>query len=200
VSYRLTITTEEFLIAVRSLVPGRVTKAGRLGKVDIGFVHGSVVFSTAGAKTRCVAIEADWPGYATIDKALLLSFLTAKPTNKQVEIQYENGKLKIERVSVVALWAQTPDYITEMSTEARFFEGPEDIYAEVRNCGTRSICKNLWSHLTETPDPKIRHCEECEGKVYLCSNARELQSAIAADKRVAIEIRKRRANKGFRNA
>ncbi|MBU3725739.1 MAG: hypothetical protein FGM18_09560 [Burkholderiaceae bacterium] len=166
-----------------------------MGKVDIGFVDGSVVFTTAGAKTRCVAIEANWPGYATLDKALLLSFLTAKPTKPHVEIQYENGKLKIERVSVAALWAETPEWITEMSSEARFFEGPEDRYAEIRNCGTRSVCKNLWADLTETPDPKIRHCGACHGEVHLCLNAKELQNAIAADKRVAIEIRKRKAGR-----
>jgi hypothetical protein len=189
--YKLKITSEEFLIAIKGLTPGRLSKSSRLGKVDIGFLEGSVIFSTAGSKTRCVAVEANWPGYASIDKAVLVSFLTIKPTSTYVDIVYDASKIQIERLIVPAIWAETPEWITEMSTEARLFEGPDDLYAEIRNCGTRSNCLNLWGLLTETPDPKIRRCSRCDAHVHLCLSPRELEKAISSDKRVAITIKKR---------
>ena len=69
---------------------------------------------------RCVAIEANWPGYASVKKAILFSFLKVRPTTDILEISYENGRLTIDQFGVAALWAETPEWITEMSTDARF--------------------------------------------------------------------------------
>jgi hypothetical protein len=186
--FHLRIETPAFLQAVRCLYPGRLRKDGRLGAVDIGFRAGWVIFSTAGSKSSCFAFDAFWPGYATVDKAVILSFKKVQPTSETVQICYENGRLKIERLSIPALWAETPEYITEMATEARLHEGPEDTYAEIRNCVSRSKCKNLWSELDLSPDSMIRSCSQCGNRVVLCVTAKELQKAIALDKTVAISI------------
>lgn len=187
-THRLKISTIDFLKAIKSLAPGRIKKDGRSGSVDIGFHHGDVIFSTAGSKTRCFAIEANWPGYATVSKAVILSFKKVSPSSETVEIVYENGRLKIERLSMPALWAETPEWITDMATEARLHEGPEETYAEIRNCVSRSNCKNLWSELEPSPNSKIRNCSVCGNQVQLCLTARELQIAIAQNKTVAVPI------------
>lgn len=187
-TYRLKIATIDFLEAIKFLAPGRLRKDGRSGSVDIGFSHGDVIFSAAGSKTRCFAIEAYWPGYATVDKSIVLSFKKVKPSSQTVEIVYENGRLKIDRLGMPALWAETPEWITDMATEARLHEGPEETYAEIRNCVSRSNCKNLWSELDPSPDLKIRICAVCGNQVRLCLTARELQTAIAQNKTVAVPI------------
>jgi hypothetical protein len=158
--------------------------------VDIGLHQGSVIFSSAGSKTRCLAIEANWPGYASVKKAVLFSFLKVKPTSDILEISYENGRLTIERFGVAALWADTPEWITEMSTEARLMGESDEIYAEIRNCSSPANCKNLWSELLSTPDPTIRQCGVCKKNVYLCETARNLQRSIVANNAVAIPIRR----------
>ena len=188
--YSVKITTEEFLYAVNCLSPVHNKKLARSGVVDIGLHQGSVIFSSAGSKTRCLAIEANWPGYASVKKAVLFSFLKVKPTSDILEISYENGRLTIERFGVAALWADTPEWITEMSTEARLMGESDEIYAEIRNCSSPANCKNLWSELLSTPDPTIRQCGVCKKNVYLCETARNLQRSIVANNAVAIPIRR----------
>ncbi len=188
--YTIKITTEEFLYAIARLSPVHNKKLPRSEVVDIGLHQGSVIFSTAGSKMRCVAIEANWPGYASVKKAILFSFLKVRPTTDILEISYENGRLTIERFGVAALWAETPEWITEMSTDARFLGESEEIYAEIRNCNLPQRCKNLWSELLITPDPNIRQCNLCEKNVYLCETATILQKFIAANNTVAIPIKR----------
>jgi hypothetical protein len=188
--YTIKITTEEFLYAIARLSPVHNKKLPRSGVVDIGLHQGSVIFSTAGSKMRCVAIEANWPGYASVKKAILFSFLKVRPTTDILEISYENGRLTIERFGVAALWAETPEWITEMSTNARFIGESEEIYAEIRNCNLPQRCKSLWSDLLTTPDPSIRQCNLCDTNVYLCETATILQKFIAANNTVAIPIKR----------
>lgn len=186
--YHLKVSTVDFLQSLQYLAPGRVKKDARAGSVDIGFRDGWVIFSVAGSKTQCFAIDAFWPGYATVDQAVILSFSKVRPTSETVDLVYENSRLKIERVSMPALWAETPEWITDMATEARLHEGPEETYAEIRNCVSGATCKNLWSELDISPDPKIRLCSVCGDRVELCVTAKDLQKAIALNKTVAIPI------------
>ena len=188
--YSVKITTEEFLYAVSCLSPVQNKKLARSGVVDISLRQGSVIFSSAGSQTRCLAIEANWPGYASIKKAVLFSFLKVKPTTDILEISYENGRLTIERFGVAALWADTPEWIAEMSTEARFMGESDEVYAEIRNCYLPHKCKKLWSELLTTPDPNIRQCNICEKNVTLCETATTLQKSIAANNTVAISIKR----------
>ena len=55
--YAVNITTEEFLCPVSCLSPVHNKKLARSGVVDIGLHQSSVIFSSAGSKTRCLAIE-----------------------------------------------------------------------------------------------------------------------------------------------
>jgi len=58
---------------------------------------------------------------------------------------------------------------------------PDDNDREVRGCTFTFLCSRTWEGLRKTSDPKIRHCSDCQRKVYLAESQDELL-AIAKDK------------------
>ncbi len=62
------------------------------------------------------------------------------------------------------------------------------IYAEIRNCEFKFQCPKTWDSLSLTTVHEVRFCEECKKEVFFCNTAKELKSAIVADRCVAIEI------------
>ena len=42
--------------------------------------------------------------------------------------------------------------------------------ASIRNCVFAFKCTNAWDGLTETWDPRVRFCVDCEREDHLCRN------------------------------
>jgi len=49
---------------------------------------------------------------------------------------------------------------------------------EVRNCHFTFKCSRTWAGLRRTKDHKVRHCSDCQKKVYLVTNEDELRDVI----------------------
>ncbi|TLU61878.1 hypothetical protein FE810_13765 [Thalassotalea litorea] len=57
---------------------------------------------------------------------------------------------------------------------------------KIRNCSIGKKCSQKWKHLTETEDPDLRYCEECDKGVHYCNSPEELTMHIMEDHCVAI--------------
>jgi hypothetical protein len=58
----------------------------------------------------------------------------------------------------------------------------------IRNCVFAFKCTKAWDGLTETADPGVRYCGDCQREVHFCENPWELAQAVALNRCVAIVV------------
>jgi hypothetical protein len=56
----------------------------------------------------------------------------------------------------------------------------------IENCRFKFRCEQTWDGLTQTPDPRVRHCSECREDVHFCTTDEQLAKAIRQGHCVAI--------------
>jgi len=56
----------------------------------------------------------------------------------------------------------------------------------IRNCVFAFKCTQAWDCLTETWDPRVRYCADCEREVHFCRDEYELADAVVLNQCVAI--------------
>ena len=56
----------------------------------------------------------------------------------------------------------------------------------IENCRFKFRCEQTWEGLAQTPDPRVRHCSECDDSVHLCVTDSQLAEAIKRHWCVAI--------------
>jgi len=121
---RLSLRTTDFLTAVRTIKPRRVTKQAQLSECQLGYLDGEAVFCVHGAETRRPA-AGRWPGFVCFRFAYLLAFLKVRPVGEEIVFGYADDRLRIDSISVPASWAGTPEWIAEMAIGAHL-HGPDD--------------------------------------------------------------------------
>ncbi len=186
--YFLMVKTDDLMDVLRILGPKRITKAIRTISLDIAYLDGEAVFTSPAFQTPCKVLQANWPGYATVSLAALLAFRTAPPTTDVVNIQVQDGRLRIGTMVAPAKWAGAAPWITDMAASARFHEDPNPTAKEIRNCEFRFRCPKTWDVLTRTDNFRVRHCKTCDRPVVYCRTPYELRDAIIKNECVAVEV------------
>lgn len=186
--YFLMVKTNDLMDVLKILGPKRITKAIRALSLDIAYLDGEAVFTSPACQTPCKVLQANWPGYATVNLAALLAFRTAPPSTDVVNIQIQDGRLRIGTMVAPAKWAGAAPWITDMAASARFHEDPNPTAKEIRNCEFRFRCPKTWDVLTHTDNPRVRHCKTCDRSVVYCRTPYELRDAIIKNECVAVEV------------
>jgi hypothetical protein len=186
--YFLMVKTNDLMNVLKILGPKRITKAIRALSLDIAYLDGEAVFTSPACQTPCKVLQANWPGYATVSLAALLAFRTAPPTTDVVNIQIQDGRLRIGTMVAPAKWAGAAPWITDMAATARFHEDPNPTSKEIRNCEFRFRCPKTWDVLTHTDNYRVRHCKTCDRPVVYCRTPYELRDAIIKNECVAVEV------------
>ncbi len=182
------VKTDDLMEVLRILGPRRITKAVRALSLDIAYLEEQAVFTSPACQIPCNVVQADWPGYATVNLAALLAFRTAPPRTEVVAIQVQGDRMRIGTLVTKALWAETPPWISDLAAAARFNEDPSPHTKEIRNCEFRLRCPKTWDSLTHTDNRRIRHCKTCDRHVFYCRTPYELRDAILKDQCVAVEV------------
>ncbi len=121
----LVIPKADFLKAIRTIKPRRVTKTVQLSNVQLGHLDREAVFCVNGAEARCPA-RGRWPGLARFPFAYLLSLLKVPPKANPVLIEYDNGKLIVETSRISAGWAEVSEWVGSMALEAHLQDLPPE--------------------------------------------------------------------------
>ncbi len=58
----------------------------------------------------------------------------------------------------------------------------------LRNCTFGFNCAAEWDGLSETSDPSVRFCLDCQREVYFCKTTEQLADAIRLNRCVAVRL------------
>ncbi|MBF0266561.1 MAG: hypothetical protein HQL46_14950 [Gammaproteobacteria bacterium] len=58
---------------------------------------------------------------------------------------------------------------------------------KIQNCQFKFKCTQTWDSLSETDEPQIKHCHDCNRDVHYCRDENELDIAIKKNWCVAID-------------
>lgn len=121
----LVIRKTDFLNAIRTIKPRKLTKAVYSSEVQLGHLENEAVFCVNGAQSRCPA-RGQWSGLARFRFIHLLSLLKVPPKVNPVLIQYGHGKLIIETSRITAGWAEVSEWVGSMALEAHLQDLPPE--------------------------------------------------------------------------
>ena len=58
----------------------------------------------------------------------------------------------------------------------------------ITNCEFKFKCPKKWDDLIITEDPKVRHCQQCDQSVTLCTSQKEFKKLTAKGNCIAIDL------------
>ena len=61
-------------------------------------------------------------------------------------------------------------------------------YFIVTNCEFEFKCPKSWDNLTTTEDSNLRHCQQCNQSVTLCTSQKEYESLVSKGKCIAVDV------------
>ena len=99
----ISVERYELIDAIKRLTPGRMTVARRKSELQIGLENNELVLCIPGVMTRCRA-SGNWPGLLCTLFIFLHSLIKVPPVANPVILKFQDGRLKIERLSVTASW------------------------------------------------------------------------------------------------
>ncbi len=118
----LSIKTAEFFAAIRQLLPKRLTTTVKSGTLYVGKSGEEAIFSRQGSQIRCPIIHGDWEGFAAVNIGIVAAFLKAPPTRESISLHYQSGRLKIDTLSMSAIWVSAPDWIATQAADAHLMD------------------------------------------------------------------------------
>ena len=96
----LTIHTNNFLNAIKALMPEKLTRINKKSnselKVFIRLIEKQLEISTLYSKAICPIVDGNWDDYVNFEFKFLMSFIKFPPTNEQIKILYADKKIKID--------------------------------------------------------------------------------------------------------
>ena len=96
----LTIHTNNFLNAIKALMPEKLTRINKKSnselKVFFRLVENRLEVTTLYAKAFCPLVEGEWNDYVSFQFQFLISLIKFPPTNEQIKILYADKKIKID--------------------------------------------------------------------------------------------------------
>lgn len=96
----LTIHTNNFLNAIKVLMPEKLTRINKKSnselKVFFRLIEEQLEISTLYSKAICSIVDGGWDDYVSFEFKFLIPFIKFPPPNEQIKILYADKKLKID--------------------------------------------------------------------------------------------------------
>ncbi len=134
------LSRDNFVHALKTLSPGRITKALMSKELQIGLVNGEAVFCIQGASTRCQA-SGQWNGFVCLPYGSLSPYVRVPPDKDPVRLTFETNRLKLGGSRYPARWIDASPWISDMALTAHLFGPDEQPGAALQcpMCGKHSV-------------------------------------------------------------
>jgi len=117
--WRILLSRDHFLSALKALKLGRRTVSNRKTQLYVALFKGEAAFCLNGTETRCAA-TGYWPGCAVTSVSWVLPFLKIPPIHDPVEITRIGDRIRFEGVAFPAKWVDVPSWLSPVLVEAHF--------------------------------------------------------------------------------